>query len=95
MAGIVHIELPGHARTAGGKDTGQRVAQHAAPGVAHVHGTGGIGGNKLHHDLLSLVGVAGAVVRSLSRHRVHYAGVPVSLRRKLRNPGPAISAEVK
>ena len=36
---------------------------HAAPGVAHVHGAGGVGGDELHHDFLALEAVRAAVVR--------------------------------
>ena len=76
VTGVIDIEFPGHIGAAGGEDTGQGIAQNAAPGVAHVHGAGGVGGNEFHHDLLALVGSAGAVVRSLLLHRVADAGIP-------------------
>ena len=50
------------------QDRGQGVPQHAAPGVAHVHGAGGVGGDELHHDLPALQGVGAAVPLPLALH---------------------------
>ena len=68
VPGVVDVELPAHLRPAGGQHGGQGIPQHAAPGVAHVHGAGGVGGDKLHHDLLALEGVGAAIVRPLVLH---------------------------
>ena len=51
VAGVVDVELPADiVRRRGSEHLGQGVAQDAAPGVAHVHGAGGVGGDELHHD---------------------------------------------
>ena len=53
IAGVVDIELfPGVAAVPA-ENVGQGVSQHPAPGISHVHGTGGVGGDKLHHHLLA------------------------------------------
>ena len=62
VAGVVDVELAPHVRAGLLKHAGQRIAQHAAPGVAHVHGAGGVGGDELHHDLAALQHVAASVV---------------------------------
>ena len=77
VSGVIDIKLPGHVRAAGGENGGQRIAQHAAPGVAHVHGAGGVGGDELHHDLLPLEAFVGAVGVPLRFHGVHDPGVPL------------------
>ena len=53
VAGVVDVELPPHVRAGLLQHGCQRIAQHAAPGVAHVHGAGGVGGDELHHVLLT------------------------------------------
>ena len=87
MSGVIDIELSGHIRAAGGEDGGQRIAQHAAPGVAHVHGSGGVGGDKLHHDLLTLETVIGAVDVLLRFHGVHDAGIPLVSQTEVQKAG--------
>ena len=77
VAGVVDIELPPHVGAGLLQHRGQGVAQDAAPGVAHVHGAGGVGGDELHHDLLALQGVVAAVGRPLLLHAGH--GVPEPL----------------
>ena len=62
VARVVDVKLPGHLVARPGQDLRQAVAQHAAPGVAHVHGAGGVGGDELHHHLFGLVGPGAAVV---------------------------------
>ena len=64
VAGVVDVELTPHVRAGLGQHACQRIAQHAAPGVAHVHGAGGVGGDELHHDPAALQHVAAAVVRA-------------------------------
>ena len=51
VARVVDVELTGHIVTGPVQAGGQAVAQSAAAGIAHVHGTGGVGGNELHHYL--------------------------------------------
>ena len=62
VAGVVDVEFPGDAVAAPFQGGGQAVADGAAAGVAHVHGAGGVGGNKFHHDLFAVTAVALAVV---------------------------------
>ena len=62
IAGVIDIELTPHVRTGLFQYACQRVAQHAAAGVAHMHGAGGIGGDELHHDLLPPQHIAVSVV---------------------------------
>ena len=76
VAGVVDVELPADIRTAEAQDGGQGVAQDAAPGVAHVHGAGGVGGDELHHDLLAVEGVGAAVVLALGLHGGHHVVIP-------------------
>ena len=54
VARVVDIKLPLHRRAVPVQHAGERVAQHAAAGVAHVHRAGGVGGDELHHVLLPL-----------------------------------------
>ena len=68
VAGVVDIELPPHICARLFKHRGQSIPQHAAPGVAHVHGAGGIGGDELHHVLLALEHIVFAVVHALGLH---------------------------
>ena len=87
VSGVIDIELSGHIRAAGGEDGGQRIAQHAAPGVAHVHGSGGVGGDELNHDLLTLETVIGAVDVLLRFHGVHDAGIPLVSQTEVQKAG--------
>ena len=68
VAGVVDVELPADVRPAEAEDGGQGITQDAAPGVAHVHGAGGVGGDKLHHDLLPVEDVGAAVVLPFGLH---------------------------
>ena len=61
VARVVDVELPLHLVAGGLQHRGQSVAQHAAPGVADVHGPGGVGGDELHQHPLALPGVRGAI----------------------------------
>ena len=87
VTGVVDIELPGHVGAAGSEDAGQGVAQHAAPGIAHVHGARGVGGDELHHDLLALEGVSGAVVGPFGLHSVHDTGIPAVIEAEIQKAG--------
>ena len=62
VARVVHVELTGHVAAGPVQHRGQAVTQRAAPGVAQVHGAGGVGGNKLHVHLLALAPVGAAVL---------------------------------
>ena len=76
VAGVVHIELPPDLIAGPVQHAGQRVAQNAASGIAHVHGAGGVGGDKLHHQPLAVAHVHPAVVRALSGDISQHVGIP-------------------
>ena len=54
VARVVDVELPLHRRAVPFQHAGERVAEDAAAGVAHVHRASGVGGDELHHVLLPL-----------------------------------------
>ena len=58
------------------QDGSQCVTQHAAAGVAHMHGACGVCGNKLHHKLLTLADIAVTVSVALSVYKAHNIAVP-------------------
>ena len=66
VARVVDIELAPDVCAGLLQDARERIAKHAAAGVAHVHGAGRIGGDELHHILLPGEHVAAAVVRALA-----------------------------
>ena len=74
---VVHIKFPGYIVPAPGKRLRKTVADGAASGVAHVHGAGGVGGNKFHHDLLTLAAVAFAVTVAFGNGGIYRFGIPV------------------
>ena len=76
VAGVVDIELPGHVIAGPVQAGSQAVAQGAAPGVAHMHGAGGIGGNKFHVVAFAGAGVGAAVFR-VGAGRPQNAGEPL------------------
>ena len=69
------------------EDAGQRVAQHAAAGVAHVHGAGGVCGNIFHHHLLVLAVVAAAVAGALFQRLRRQRAEPRLLHVKIDDAG--------
>ena len=72
VAGVVDVELLPGVAAVPPEDVGQGVAQHAAAGVAHVHGAGGVGGDELHHHFfpvaLVALAVEGAFLLDLGQH---------------------------
>ena len=62
IARVVDVELTGHIVARPVQAGGQAVAQGAAAGIAHVHGAGGVGGDKLHIIFLALAGIGAAVI---------------------------------
>ena len=62
VARVVDVELAPDLIARAVENACQRVAQDAAAGVAHVHGAGGIGGHKLHHQPFAVALVHTAVV---------------------------------
>ena len=61
VAGVVDVELPLHGVAGGLQHRGQGVPQHPAPGVADVHGPGGVGRDELHQHPLALAHLAATV----------------------------------
>ena len=76
VAGVVDVKLTPDVIARAVEHARQRVAQHAAAGVAHVHGARGVGGDKLHHQALAVPLVHAAVVRALSGDSAQHVGVP-------------------
>ena len=66
-----------------------------APGIAHVHGTGGVGGDKLHHHLLAPALVTLSVEGPSASISASTSPYHLAPSRKFRKPGPAISTEAK
>ena len=62
VARVVDVELPLHLVARGVQHRGQGVPQHAAPGVADVHGPSGVGRDKLHQHPFALAIVRAAVI---------------------------------
>ena len=69
VARVVDVELTGHVVAGPVQAGGQTVAQGAAPGVAHVHGAGGVGRDKFHVVALAGAGVRCGRTRGWSRRR--------------------------
>ena len=76
VAGVVDVELAPDIVARAVEDAGQRVAQHAAAGVAHVHGAGGVCGDKLYHALCAVPDVYAAVVLALGGDVTEHVAVP-------------------
>ena len=91
VSGVIDIELSGHIRAAGGEDGGQRIAQHAAPGVAHVHGAGGVCGDEFDVYLLAPAVVGAAVGVALLEDILNYAGVEAAAEIEIEEAAPATS----
>ena len=53
-----------------------------------MHGAGGVGGDKLHHNLLALEGVAAAIVRPLPLHGGADLFIPALPQAEVQEPGP-------
>ena len=83
VARVVHVKLPPHVVARPLQHTGQRVAQHAAPGVADVHGARGVGGDELHHDRFALPLVDGAVPLSLRLNVAEHVRIPLAAQSKV------------
>ena len=69
IARIIHIEFLMDIRSRPGERIGQAIAHNTAAGIAHMHGTGGIGGNKFYHDPLSVQEVGFTIIRPESCRR--------------------------
>ena len=87
IACIVDIELPPDIGAGLLQHRGQGVTQDAAPGVAHVHGAGGIGGDELHHVLLACEHIVFAVVRPLMLDGGHGLAEPALTQGEIQKAG--------
>ena len=74
VAGVVDVKFPPHRVSGGIQHAGETIPQRAAPGVAHMHGTGGVGGNIFHHHLFAAAEIGAAELLVLPAHlRDHIA----------------------
>ena len=87
VAEVVDIELTPHVRAGPVEHARERVAEHAAAGVAHVHGAGGVGGDELHHVFLALQAVVGAVGLALGLHGGADALIPAVIQAEVQEAG--------
>ena len=87
VAKVVDIELTPHVRAGPVEHARERVAEHAAAGVAHVHGAGGVGGDELDHVLLALEALAAAVGVRLALHVLNDVGVPLFAETEVQEAG--------
>ena len=87
VARVVDVELPPHVVARPLQHGGQGVAQHAAPGVADVHGAGGVGGDELHHHLLAAALVHRAVTLPLGLDVGEHAAVPLAAQGEVQEAG--------
>ena len=87
VARVVDVELTPHVRTGLLQHAGQSVSQHAAPGVAHVHGAGGIGGDKLHHVLPASQRVVLAVLLPCRLNAGDGVGEPLATQAEVHKAG--------
>ena len=91
-AGVVDVVLAGHVVARVGHQRGQRVAEHRAAGMAHMHRAGRVGRDVLDVDLLALADVGAAEIGAAARgRRAAPRCQAASASRKLRKPGPATS----
>ena len=76
VAGVVDIELAADFVTGKAQNVCQRIAQHAAAGVAQVHGTGGIGRDELDVDPLARTVADVTVSHALFADAAEHFAVP-------------------
>ena len=87
VAEVVDIKLTPHVRAGPVEHARERVAKHAAAGVAHVHGAGGVGGDELDHVLLALEALAAAVGVRLALHVLNDVSVPLFAETEVQEAG--------
>ena len=68
------------------EDVGQRIPQHAAPGVAHMHGSSGVCGDELHHYLLAPALAGAAVPLGVGLHCGKHRAIPSGSVKKVQKP---------
>ncbi len=87
VAEVVDVELAPHIRTRPVEHLSERIAEHAAAGVAHVHGARGVRGDELDHVLLTLEPVVAAVVALLLLDGGQDVGVPLVAEAEVQKAG--------
>ena len=87
VAKVVDVELAPHVRARPVEHLGERIAQHAAAGVAHVHGARGVRGDELDHVLLAAQPVVAAVVALLLLNGGQNVGVPLVAEAEVQKAG--------
>ena len=88
IARVVDIELPADLPSGKAQHRGQRIAQHAAPGIAQVHRAGRVGGHEFHIDRPSLSVVDMSVVHALLTDRVQDRPIPAVGQTEIDKAGP-------
>ena len=92
---VVDVKLFGNVVTGAVHSRRQAVAQRSAPGVAHMHGTGGVGGDAFNHHLFVFAVIAVAVIFALTADGFDYAGEPAVLEEKVDESGTGNLEPVK
>ena len=87
VAKVVDVELTPHICAIPAEHLGERVAQDAAAGVAHVHGAGGVGGDELDHILPARKRVAAAVVPAFGFDGGEHVGKPLLTETEIQKAG--------
>ena len=87
VAEVVDVELAPHVRARPVEHLGERIAQHAAAGVAHVHGARGVRGDELDHILLAVQPVVAAVVAPLLLNGGQDVGIPLVAEAEVQKAG--------
>ena len=88
IAEVVDVELLPNVPSGPLQHIGQGIPQHAAPGVADVHGAGGVGGNELHHHPFPLSHIAGTIVHAGALHRREHIAKPLTAQSKIQKSRP-------
>ena len=77
IACVIDIELTGHIMSCPAEHLRQAVTQYTAPGITHMHRTGGVGGNKFHHDLFRLFSSNTAIILAHVCNQLYGIRIPL------------------
>ena len=88
ISGVVDVKFPPDLVTGPLQHTGQGVSKHASPGVADVHGPGGVGGDELPHDLLPPALGHRAVLLPLGLDIGQHLTIPLAAQGEVQKPRP-------
>ena len=75
VTGVVYIKFAPDIISRRLQNGGEAVAQRPAPGVAHMHGPGRVGGNKFDHDLLAFSEIRTPVLSALFEYITYHSGI--------------------